>query len=126
MRVACSRISTTTTARRRPGDRDARDGGQWGAALRWYAVGLDSEFAAYFINYHSRQPYFSTQGATTTGALSTSKYFIEYPEDIRLYSLSLSTILSTGTTLVRSATGPTCRYSLARWISLRFPRGYRR
>ncbi len=83
----------------RAGDRDARDGGQWGAALRWYAAELDSEFAAYFINYHSRQPYFSTQGATTTGDLSTSKYFIEYPEDIRLYGLSFSTMLPSGTSL---------------------------
>ncbi|SDK60550.1 DUF1302 domain-containing protein [Pseudomonas indica] len=83
----------------RAGDRDARDSGQWGAALRWFAPGLDSEFAAYFINYHSRQPYFSTQTATTTGDLSTSKYFIEYPEDIRLYGLSFSTMLPTGTTL---------------------------
>ena len=83
----------------RAGDRDARDGGQWGTALRWYSAELDSEFAAYFINYHSRQLYFSTQSATTTGDLSTSKYFMEYPEDIRLYGLSFSTMLETGTTL---------------------------
>ncbi|MDC7824193.1 DUF1302 domain-containing protein [Pseudomonas sp. BLCC-B13] len=83
----------------RSGDRDARDGGQWGAALRWYAAELDSELAAYFVNYHSRQPYFSTQTATTTGDLGSSKYFIEYPEDIRLYGLSFSTMLDTGTTL---------------------------
>lgn len=70
-----------------------------GAALRWYVAELDSEFAAYFINYHSRQPYFSTQSATSVGDLSTSKYFIEYPEDIRLYGLSFSTMLNTGTTL---------------------------
>jgi hypothetical protein len=83
----------------RAGDRDARDGGQWGAAARWFAAELDSEFAAYFINYHSRQPYFSTISATTTGDLSTSKYYVDYPEDIRLYGLSFSTMLPTGTTL---------------------------
>lgn len=118
----------------RAGDRDARDGGQWGAALRWFAPELDSEFAAYFINYHSRQPYFSTvssANATDFGfapqlcgnlgvpllacggflssavgqdlvqayRLGTSKYFVEYPEDIRLYGLSFSTMLPTGTTL---------------------------
>ncbi|MFK4073114.1 DUF1302 domain-containing protein [Ectopseudomonas khazarica] len=47
----------------RSADRDARDSGQWGVALRWFAPQLNSEFAGYFINYHSRQPYFST----TTG-----------------------------------------------------------
>ncbi|MDF5931809.1 DUF1302 family protein [Pseudomonas aeruginosa] len=81
--------------------RRPRRPGRWpmGAALRWYVAELDSEFAAYFINYHSRQPYFSTQSATTVGDLSTSKYFIEYLEDIRLYDLSFSTMLNTGTTL---------------------------
>ncbi|WP_259755627.1 DUF1302 domain-containing protein [Pseudomonas sp. GCEP-101] len=43
-------------------DREARDGGQWGTALRWFAPELDSEFAGYFINYHSRQPYLSVRG----------------------------------------------------------------
>ncbi|MGI0549944.1 DUF1302 domain-containing protein [Pseudomonas aeruginosa] len=38
-------------------DHDPRDSGQWGMALRWFAPEVDSEFAAYFINYHSRQPY---------------------------------------------------------------------
>jgi hypothetical protein len=83
----------------RAGDRDARDGGQWGTALRWFAPELDSEFAAYFINYHSRMPYFGTVGSTTLGDLSSAKYFVEYPEDIQLYGLSISTMLPTGTTL---------------------------
>lgn len=43
----------------RAGDNDARDGGQWGTALRWFSPKLDSEFAAYFMNYHSRMPYIS-------------------------------------------------------------------
>ncbi|WP_394558551.1 DUF1302 domain-containing protein [Aquipseudomonas alcaligenes] len=55
----------------RSGDRDARDGGQWGMALRWFAPELNSEFAGYFINYHSRQPYFST----TTGPNTTNLDF---------------------------------------------------
>ncbi len=118
----------------RSGDRDARDGGQWGAALHWFAPELDSEFGAYFMNYHSRQAYFSVAGgahmadtgfaqslcgnlgigAGGCGAflssdsgqslaqgyrLGSSHYYAEYPEDIRLYGLSFSTSLSTGTTL---------------------------
>ncbi|HDQ4563219.1 DUF1302 domain-containing protein [Pseudomonas aeruginosa] len=43
----------------RAGDNDARDNGQWGTALRWFAPELDSEFAAYFMNYHSRMPFIS-------------------------------------------------------------------
>ena len=96
---------------RRSGDRDARDDGQWGMALRWYAGALDTEFGAYFMNYHSRAPIFSATGAPASvfarapafGQLAplavagNSSYFIEYPEDIRLYGLSFSTTLPTGT-----------------------------
>ena len=49
----------------RGGDRDARDSGQWGTALRW--LGDDTEYGLYFMNYHSRTP---TVGTTTAG-LST-------------------------------------------------------
>ena len=40
-------------------DNDPRNDGQWGAALRWFAPELNSEFAAYFMNYHSRMAYIS-------------------------------------------------------------------
>lgn len=96
---------------RRSGDRDARDSGQFGAAFRYNFEPLDTEFGAYFMNYHSRAPIFSATGAPQSayniagafGALApvwiagNSKYFIEYPEDIRLYGLSFSTTLPTGT-----------------------------
>jgi hypothetical protein len=47
----------------RGGDRDARDSGQWGTAFRYFAEELDTEFGAYFMNYHSRAPVFSATGA---------------------------------------------------------------
>ncbi len=105
---------------KRSGDRDARDGGQWGLAFRYFAEELDTEFGAYAMNYHSRTPFLS---ATAPGAnvyagasqvynpanplgtgpaaalivAGNSSYFMEYPEDIRLYGLSFSTTLPTGT-----------------------------
>ncbi|MCY1341719.1 hypothetical protein D9M69_276830 [compost metagenome] len=54
----------------RTGDNDARDSGQWGAALRWFAPALDSEFAAYFMNYHSRMPYISGVGSPNMADLA--------------------------------------------------------
>ncbi len=94
----------------RSGDRDARDSGQWGGAFRYFAESIDTEFGLYFINYHSRAPIFSATGAPaslyTAVAASplapliiagNSSYFMEYPEDIRLYGLSFSTTLPTGT-----------------------------
>ncbi len=47
---------------RRGPDRDARDSGQWGASLKYMFEPLDTEFGAYFMNYHSRAPIFSAQG----------------------------------------------------------------
>ena len=105
----------------RAGDRDARDSGQWGLALRW--LGDETEYGAYFMNYHSRTPIVSTQNAGLatlavlqdisdaadavlpgSGAglaqsvmLGNGRYYLEYPEDIRLYGLSFSTSLPTGT-----------------------------
>lgn len=102
---------------RRGADRDARDSGQFGVAFRYMFEPLDTEFGAYFMNYHSRAPIFSATGASQglfdlvnnplappgVRALApliiagNSEYFVEYPEDIRLYGLSFSTTLPTGT-----------------------------
>ena len=113
---------------RRGPDRDARDSGQFGFALRYNYEPLDTEFGGYFMNYHSRAPIFSGKGAPASaysasglvGSLigagipgsvaaglaptllplvvaGNSSYYVEYPEDIRLYGLSFSTTLPTGT-----------------------------
>ncbi|MGL4318811.1 MAG: DUF1302 domain-containing protein [Pseudomonas sp.] len=99
----------------RADDRDARDSGQWGFALRYLFEPLDTEFGAYAMNYHSRAPILSATAPgqdiydvansvlplSSSGAAlaiaGNSSYFIEYPEDIRLYGLSFSTTLPTGT-----------------------------
>ena len=99
-------------------DNTARDDGQWGMALRWQ--GDNTEYGAYFMNYHSRTPFLSMQNADANtfqrllplaSFLATNvhplapavplvaqgSYFMDYPEDIRLYGLSFSTVLPTGT-----------------------------
>ncbi len=103
-------------------DRDARDSGQWGLAFRYIFEPLDTEFGLYAMNYHSRAPFLGATapdqatfdaansvlalqpfiGATASAGAALaiaggSEYFIEYPEDIRLYGLSFATTLPTGT-----------------------------
>jgi hypothetical protein len=100
----------------RSGDRDPRDSGQWGLAFRYFYEPLDTEFGAYAMNYHSRAPILSATApgqevynvangilpvlngsASALAIAGSSSYFMEYPEDIRLYGLSFSTTLPTGT-----------------------------
>ena len=91
-------------------DRDARDEGQWGMAFRYFAQQLnDTEFGLFFINYHSRTPYYNSiagnfLGAASQGLIDPARgipgyaggigaagYFFDYPEDIRLYGVSFQT-----------------------------------
>lgn len=52
----------------RAADREPRDSGQWGVALRWYSEALnDTEFGFYFINHHSRLPLVSAVYGTAAG-----------------------------------------------------------
>lgn len=105
-------------------DNKARDSGQWGAALRWQTD--NTEYGFYAMNYHSRIPFLAykapeaglygdlnnilgdamgfgiTDSNTLEGLLAgtvfgSSNYFMDYPEDIRLYGVSFATTLPTGT-----------------------------
>jgi len=83
--------------------KDARDSGQFGVALRWFAPDFnDTEFGAYVMNYHSRNPSLDFTRATSTAnavaSIRTASYNVVYPEDVRLYGLSFATNLD-GTSL---------------------------
>lgn len=84
-------------------DVPARDGGQWGLALRHKLAG-GTELAAYAMNTHATQPAFrltveNVGGATLPpgfgGALARLahpnglKYSTLYPQDVKLYGLSV-------------------------------------
>ncbi len=74
-------------------DRYGDDSGQYGLALHYFSPELnDTEFGLFFLNYHSRLPLISGRSLTST-AVNTGRFFIEYPEDIRLYGLSFNTTL---------------------------------
>lgn len=105
-------------------DLKARDSGQWGAALRWQTD--NTEYGFYAMNYHSRVPFLAykapganlysdlnsvlgtaigngitnpevLEGLLAATVFGNSNYFMDYPEDIRLYGVSFATTLPTGT-----------------------------
>lgn len=60
----------------------ARNGGQWGAALRYQPQGTQLNLGAYVMNYHDKTPQFSVN-IKDTGAVGWT-----YAEDRRLFGLS--------------------------------------
>ena len=54
-------------------DREPKDDGQYGAALRWFASGLGgTEFGLYYMNIHSRLPTVNGISGTLEGALAAT------------------------------------------------------
>ncbi len=95
--------ATTAVVSRAP-DQEPDDSGQFGVAFRLYSENLNNtEFGFYAINYHSRLPLIGAITGTADAAagvdpdglsyVQTSRYFISYPEDIKLYGVSFNTLL---------------------------------
>ncbi|WP_163935004.1 DUF1302 domain-containing protein [Paraferrimonas sp. SM1919] len=97
-------------------EKEARDDGQYGIKLEYFAESFNStEFGLYYMNYHSRRPIISgttsdfraeaigqdlgllvaNQGQIDRNVMNSLKTFskaqIEYPEDIKLYGFSFNT-----------------------------------
>jgi len=65
---------------------------QFGVALRWYSPELgNTEFGLYHVRYDSRLPYISGRVADPAGGSPLPSYYVDYPEDIKLYGLSMNT-----------------------------------
>lgn len=80
-------------------DRDADSKDQFGVAMRWYVPELnDSELGFYYIKYNSRLPLVSGRTNAGTGQ-GTPNYYIEYPENIDLYGISINTTTPGGWSL---------------------------
>lgn len=96
----------------RLGDDEPDDTDQFGIAVRWYAQELnETEFAAYFIQYHSRFPIIGGGVALDTNnnniidtpeafdPVTGSTYQAQYPEKIQLLGLSFNTMGPMGISL---------------------------
>ncbi len=92
-RVACQ------AALPRERDRYPRDRGDWGVAMRYFAPALnDSEFGFYYFNYASRLPLISGTSVSNSNP-NSGRVFVEYPEDIKMYGVSMNTTLPWGVAL---------------------------
>ncbi|SMH62800.1 DUF1302 domain-containing protein [Azospirillum agricola] len=84
------------------GKDEARNSGQFGAALRYFSSDLGTDFGAYYAQYHQRNPIFSLVKSPTTIARSLygvpgrySQYFEDFSaEDIKVVGLSASTAIA--------------------------------
>lgn len=96
----------------RLGDEEADSKDQFGVAVRWYVPELnDSELGFYYIKYNSRLPYVSGLVNNPSSPTATQQndpslpfssfpsYFIEYPENINLYGISINTTTPGGWSL---------------------------
>jgi len=69
----------------RGNDVKARNGGQWGLSARYRATSLDTEFGVYYLRFNDKLPQLYLQPGT-------GSYALVYPEDIRAFGTSFSTV----------------------------------
>lgn len=84
-----SGVTNTSIGFERLPDRPARDQGQFGLALKYYAEWLNggTEFGLYYMNYHSRLPYlsvYSVPEACQKTSVSTADFTVQCV-DVPLY-----------------------------------------
>jgi len=105
-------------------NQNAKDNGQFGFSLRYMFNPLETEFGLFFMNYHSKMPFLGANAlsaqdmqawltnpnvASMPSAMrdkltpiylaGKSSYFMEYPQNIRLYGISFATTLPNGTAM---------------------------
>ncbi|XOZ34908.1 DUF1302 domain-containing protein [Halomonadaceae bacterium KBTZ08] len=82
----------------REGDHRPDGEDQFGVALQWYSPELgNTEFGLYHVRYHSRLPYVNGRVSGPNNPLPN--YDIGYPEDIKLYGVSMNTNIPGGWSL---------------------------
>jgi len=106
-------VIASNAVAKRLSDKDPDSKDQFGVALRWFVPELNnSEIGLYYIKYNSRLPLIS--GTLGDGSFPTNQtapgsgvftdnglpgYFIEYPENIDLYGISINTTIPGGWSL---------------------------
>ena len=77
----------------RASDVEPSDGGQFGVAIHMLIPALrEMDLGIYAAKYHSRLPLSSGNAVTVSGVAPSGAYRMEYPEDIKLFGVSFSTV----------------------------------
>lgn len=80
---------------RRSGDIYAKNSGQWGVAVRYFAPALWTgfDFGLYYMNLHSHSPLLSSRAGVPFAhpVLPRASYMLEYPENIKYVGASFGT-----------------------------------
>jgi hypothetical protein len=75
------------------GEAKAKNSGQHGLSMRYYAPDVDSEFAVYYQRYHDKLPFLGFSGAWIGGLPTVTGYSWNYGEDKELFGASMNTKL---------------------------------
>lgn len=75
------------------GEREAKNRGQYGLAMRWRAEGIGTEFGLFYERYHDKLPFIGYTARRDPANLVVDDYFINYGEDKDLFGLSMNTML---------------------------------
>ena len=98
----------------RHADRTPDDAGQWGAALRYFAEGLNStDFGFYYVNYHSRLPVVSGHTGRREDALAGLSHVLGLAEKVGVDTGAALTGLAIGAALLDLANPATAERNRA-------------
>lgn len=94
--LPASFLLSTPAGVRKISDQTPDDQGQFGVAARYYLDAYSTELSLFYINYHSKLPYFAGDaslvplGVFPFAELVLDDYFAYFPENIELYGASAS------------------------------------
>lgn len=75
------------------GERDAKNSGQYGIALRWTAEDIGTEFGLFYERYHDKLPFVGYTAVSDPDNLRVDNFFVNYGEDKDLFGLSMNTMV---------------------------------
>lgn len=74
------------------GERQPKNGDQYGLAVRWHAEDIGAEFGFFYEHYHDKLPFVGYTALKDPDHLVVDNFFVNYGQDKNLFGLSVSTL----------------------------------